>query len=197
MKRDSYYRAVKELEDKGYLQETAGGRFIFREVREQQEAAGAALAGGPEDLPRTAAEAVREAAGGGSGFPVIGQQGTKCAGGFAKAESFSDGAIKQGQKQERNITDNTHTDNDKGKQEAQEAERGEDREDRGQQERQEQQREALEVCGTIPAHIYESLLEPVIDMGGGLVRLHNGKVYRLEQGQRFHQPRAAEMERKK
>jgi len=34
-------------------------------------------------------------------------------------------------------------------------------------------------------------LDPVTDIGGGLVRLHNGKVYRLEAGQIFHTPQAA------
>jgi len=34
-------------------------------------------------------------------------------------------------------------------------------------------------------------------MGGGLVRLHNGKVYRLEAGQVYHVPRAAIAEAKK
>ena len=76
IKRDSYYRAVKELQDKGYLQETGGGRFIFHEAGAPQEATG-------------------------SGGGAIVSSAT-----IAKPENLSDFAREQEQKQERNITDN-------------------------------------------------------------------------------------------
>ena len=131
MKRDSYYRAVKELEDKGYLQETAGGRYIFHEVRAPQEGTGEATAGAAgvlEDLPRAEAEAVREATGAASASSKSGGRGTESAVDFLKSESLAGFAKEQQQKQERNRTDKTQIDTYKRKQEAQQAEAGADRE---------------------------------------------------------------------
>lgn len=105
IKRDSYYRAVKELQEKGYLQETGGGRYIFHEVSTAQEATGGhrgAAEAWAEDLPQDAAEATQSATGTGGGAIVSSAE-------IAKAENLSDFAREQEQKQERNITDNTYT----------------------------------------------------------------------------------------
>lgn len=70
IKRDSYYRAVKELQEKGYLQETGGGRYIFHEVSTAQEATGGhrgAAEAWAEDLPQDTAEATQRATGTGGG----------------------------------------------------------------------------------------------------------------------------------
>jgi len=170
LKKDSYYRAKKELESKGYLEQAGAGQYIFHEVRPGSMDAAAVEAGEAAESTADTFDGERiEARGSARGEKKIEH--------FAKSDIVSDGENENSQNQQRNNTDNTHTNNIENKRKKMET-------------AAEAAAEALEVCGTIPAYIYEAILDPVTELQGGLVRLTNGKIYRVEGDKPFHIPKA-------
>lgn len=95
LKKDSYYRAVKELQEKGYLQETTGGRFIFFEAGAEPEAE----AGGA-DRQEAGAEPPPDAEKSKSRKPGVFVS-------FAASENLSADAKNLSQNQERNNINKT------------------------------------------------------------------------------------------